>query len=206
MPTRGELIAEALDAFLQDCTDVEGAAVVSVDGLPMASALPMHFEEDRLAAMTAALLSLGEKATEGLGRGPLGEVHLDGEDGSVHIMAAGPQAVFCCVCRAGAKTGLVLFEMRSAAQRVGRALSAPQPQAYAAPQPPSQPLPQQQPPQHQPEMQHRPPAPVQRPPAQKPPVPVPPVAAPLPGEARDVPKPVAPVPDLHPVHGNPPRA
>ena len=136
MPTRGEQIAQALDAFLQSCSDVEGAAVVSVDGLPMASALPMHVEEDRLAAMAAAMLSLGEKASEGLSRGRLQELHLEGAAGTVHLMAAGPQAVFCAICRDGSKTGLVLFEMAAAADRIGAALAAPQvpaPQPVAAP-------------------------------------------------------------------------
>lgn len=142
MPTRGEQIAQALDAFLQGCTDVEGAAVVSVDGLPMASALPMHVEEDRLAAMAAAMLSLGEKASEGLSRGRLSELHLEGAAGTVHLMAAGPQAVFCAICRDGAKTGLVLFEMSAAADRIAAALAAPQAQAQIQPQPQPAPPPQ----------------------------------------------------------------
>lgn len=138
MPTRGEQIAQALDTFLQSCTDVEGAAVVSVDGLPMASALPMHVEEDRLAAMAAAMLSLGEKASEGLSRGSLQELHLEGAAGTVHLMAAGPQAVFCAICRDGAKTGLVLYEMAAAAERIGTALAAP---TQAAPPPAPTPAP-----------------------------------------------------------------
>lgn len=135
MPTRGEQIAQALDAFLQGCSDVEGAAVVSVDGLPMASALPMHVEEDRLAAMAAAMLSLGEKASEGLSRGRLQELHLEGAAGTIHLMSAGPQAVFCAICRDGAKTGLVLFEMTSAAEKIAAALAAPQSQPQPQPQP-----------------------------------------------------------------------
>ncbi|MCK5159079.1 MAG: roadblock/LC7 domain-containing protein, partial [Candidatus Heimdallarchaeota archaeon] len=39
--------------------EIEAAAVVSVEGLPIASALPRDIEETRLAAMTAAMLSLG---------------------------------------------------------------------------------------------------------------------------------------------------
>lgn len=141
MPTRGEQIAQALDSFLQSCSDVEGAAVVSVDGLPMASALPMHVEEDRLAAMAAAMLSLGEKASEGLSRGRLQELHLEGAAGTVHLMAAGTQAVFCAICRDGAKTGLVLYEMAAAAERIGAALAAPaQVAPVPSPAPPVKPV------------------------------------------------------------------
>lgn len=144
MPTRGEQIAQALDVFLQGCSDVEGAAVVSVDGLPMASALPMHVEEDRLAAMAAAMLSLGEKASEGLSRGRLQELHLEGAAGTIHLMSAGPQAVFCAICRDGAKTGLVLFEMTSAAEKIAAALAAPQTLLPPSPDPRLQPQPRVQ--------------------------------------------------------------
>ena len=69
--TRAQRLAAALDEFIRSSPDVEAAAVVSFDGLPMASALPAEFEEDRVGAMSAALLSLGEQAAMGLGRGLL---------------------------------------------------------------------------------------------------------------------------------------
>jgi hypothetical protein len=62
--------------------EIEAAAVVSFDGLPMASALPAGMDEDRVAAMSAALLSLGERAAQGLGRGELSQVYIEGETGT----------------------------------------------------------------------------------------------------------------------------
>lgn len=63
--TKAEQLAQALDRFLDVSPEVEAAAVVSGDGLPMASALPPHVEEDRLAAMSAlvSLVLLVENAT-----------------------------------------------------------------------------------------------------------------------------------------------
>ena len=52
--------------------DTEASAVVSVDGLSIASALPQGVEEDRVSAMSAAMLSLGERIATELGRGTLG--------------------------------------------------------------------------------------------------------------------------------------
>jgi predicted regulator of Ras-like GTPase activity (Roadblock/LC7/MglB family) len=51
--------------------EIEASAVVSVDGLIMASALPNEVEEDRVSAMSAAMLSLGERIAGELGRGGL---------------------------------------------------------------------------------------------------------------------------------------
>ncbi|MDQ3940576.1 MAG: roadblock/LC7 domain-containing protein, partial [Actinomycetota bacterium] len=71
---KADRLAGILDDFLNVSTEAEAAAVVSSDGLPMASALPPHVEEDRLAAMSAAILTLGERAAFGLGKGGLQQV------------------------------------------------------------------------------------------------------------------------------------
>lgn len=116
-PTRAEGLSMALDLFLRSSSDVEAAAVVSADGLPMASALPQHIEEDRLGAMAAAMLSLGERASDTLGRGRLQQVFVEGSTGYVFLMAAGP-AVLCAITRHAAKIGLVLYEMNRAAAAI----------------------------------------------------------------------------------------
>lgn len=120
--TRAERLATALDDFVRSSPDVEAAAVVSFDGLPMASALPDGLEEDRLGAMSAALLSLGEQAAVGLGRGALNQVFIEGEHGFVFLMSAEDQAVLAAIARRTAKIGFMLFEMRRAAERIGGVL------------------------------------------------------------------------------------
>ena len=117
--TKADRLADALDELLTVSPEVEAAAVVSSDGLPMASALPPHVEEDRLAAMSAALLTLGERAATELGKGELDQVFIQGPKGHVILMAAGLESVLVSVTARGAKVGLVLFEMRRIATRVG---------------------------------------------------------------------------------------
>ncbi len=96
--------------------DFEGSAVVSVDGLIMASALPAEAEEDRVSAMSAAMLSLGERIANELGRGVLEQVYIRGDDGYVILTAVGEEAVLTALAREGAKLGLVFLEMRRAAE------------------------------------------------------------------------------------------
>ncbi len=114
--------AVALDRALRDLLgqtpELEAAAVVSFDGLPMASALPVTMDEERVAAMSAALLSLGERAAAGLGRGELTQVYVEGEAGTVFLVSAEDEAVLVAVAARGAKTGLVLFEARRTARMV----------------------------------------------------------------------------------------
>lgn len=126
--TKADQLAHALDDFLAVSADVEAAAVVSSDGLPMASALPPYVEEDRLAAMSAALLTLGERAAEGLGKGELEQVFIEGAHGHVVLMAAGPDAVLVSVTARTAKVGLVLFEMRRSSATIAAVMASGAPE------------------------------------------------------------------------------
>ena len=121
--SRASRLDRALSDLLGQAPELEAAAVVSFDGLAMASALPPGMDEDRVAAMSAALLSLGEKAAQGLGRGDLSQVYVEGETGTVFLVSCDDQAVLVAVAAAGAKAGLMLFEVRRAAVVVGAVLA-----------------------------------------------------------------------------------
>ena len=92
--------------------DIEASAVVSVDGLIIASALPTEVDEDRVSAMSAAMLSLGERIASGLGRGSLEQVYIRGDHGYVILTAVGEEAVLTALASERAKLGLVFLEMR----------------------------------------------------------------------------------------------
>ena len=121
---RSERLDRAIADLLGQAPEVEAAAVVSFDGLPMASALPATMDEDRVAAMSAALLSLGERAAEGLGRGGLNQVYIEGDQGTVFLVSADDEAVLVAVASRGAKVGMMLYEVRRAAASVADVLRA----------------------------------------------------------------------------------
>jgi predicted regulator of Ras-like GTPase activity (Roadblock/LC7/MglB family) len=100
--------------------DIEASAIVSVDGLIMASALPPDVEEDRVSAMSAAMLSLGERIAGELGRGVLDQVYVRGANGYVILTAVGEEAVLTVLARKDAKLGLVFLDMRRAAEDLNR--------------------------------------------------------------------------------------
>ena len=76
--SRNEIMIERLRELQVSSPDVEAAAIISVDGLPIATSLPQNVEEDRVSAMSAAMLSLGERIAGELGRGMLDEVYVKG--------------------------------------------------------------------------------------------------------------------------------
>ncbi len=112
--SRTELMVDRLRDMQVSSPDIEASAVVSVDGLPIATALPREVEEDRVSAMSAAMLSLGERIASELGRGVLSEVQIKGEKGFVILQSLGSEAVLTVLAREGAKMGLVLLDMRRA--------------------------------------------------------------------------------------------
>jgi hypothetical protein len=122
MPTAFEKMNQVLKTLVANTPDLEGAATVSLDGLVLASVLPAGTDEDRVSAMAAALLSLGERTAQELQRGTLEQVYVRGDNGYIILMAAGPEAVLEVIAGGGAKLGMVLLDMKRAAQEVTRLL------------------------------------------------------------------------------------
>jgi predicted regulator of Ras-like GTPase activity (Roadblock/LC7/MglB family) len=110
--SRAELMVDRLRDLQASTADVQASAVVSVDGLIMASALPQNVEEDRVSAMSAAMISLGERIAGELGRGLLNQVYIKGKDGYVILMSVGEEAVLTVLAREEAKLGLIFLDMR----------------------------------------------------------------------------------------------
>ena len=118
--SRKDLMVDRLREMQVASPEIEASAVVSVDGLIMASALPAEVEEDRVSAMSAAMLSLGERIASELGRGGLEQVYIRGDHGYVLVTAVGQEAVLTALAREGAKLGLIFLEMRRAAEHLAR--------------------------------------------------------------------------------------
>lgn len=113
--SRTELMVERLRDLQSTTPEIEASAVVSVDGLIMASSLPAGVEEDRVSAMSAAMLSLGERISSELGRGNLEQVYVKGKNGFVILMSIGEEAVLTTLVREGARLGLIFLDSRRTA-------------------------------------------------------------------------------------------
>ena len=116
--SRAEQMVERLRSMQAAAPDIEASAIVSVDGLIMASALQQGVEEDRVSAMSAAMLSLGERISSELGRAGLEQVYIKGDKGSIVLTSVGTEAVLTALGRQDAKLGLIFLEMRRAAEDI----------------------------------------------------------------------------------------
>ena len=114
--SRTERMVDRLREMQISTPDIEASAIVSVDGLIMASSLPANVDEDRVSAMSAAMLSLGERIASELGRGKLDQVYIRGGNGYVILTDISEEAVLTALARKEAKLGLVFLDMRRAAE------------------------------------------------------------------------------------------
>ena len=116
--SRSNMLVKILQELQVSSPGIQASAVVSVDGLTIASALPQNVQEDRVAAMSAAMLSLGERISSELGRGELDQVYIKGEMGYVMLMSIGNDAVLTTLAKENAKLGLIFLDMNRAIEQI----------------------------------------------------------------------------------------
>jgi predicted regulator of Ras-like GTPase activity (Roadblock/LC7/MglB family) len=116
--SRSKQLVEELKKLQISSPDIQASAIVSVDGLIIASALPGNVEEDRVSAMSAAMLSLGERISMELQRGELDQVYIRGADGYVMLTAVGRDAVLTVMANADAKLGLIFLDINRTAEKL----------------------------------------------------------------------------------------
>ncbi|MHA1720928.1 MAG: roadblock/LC7 domain-containing protein [Promethearchaeota archaeon] len=115
-----ETLDDILKSLLASIPEVQSAAVVSIEGLPIASALPPEVDETRIAAMTAAILSLAERAAQEFSKGLFEQVFVRGQNGYVLTMAAGPNAVLTISTSKNVKLGLIFLDTKRTCDKISK--------------------------------------------------------------------------------------
>jgi len=119
---RADLLNSILSDLNGSSADIEASAVISTDGLMMAAMLPANMDEDRVGAMGAAMLSLGDRTGQELERGDLEQILIKGEKGYVLMTHAGNDAVITVLTKANARLGLIFLDVKRAAEAVTKVL------------------------------------------------------------------------------------
>ncbi len=119
---RADMLMSVLTELNGTSADIEASGVISTDGLMMACVLPAGMDEDRVGAMSAAMLSLGDRTAQELGRGTLEQVLIKGDRGYVLMTYAGEEAVLTVLAKPNAKLGLIFLDVKRAAQHISEML------------------------------------------------------------------------------------
>jgi predicted regulator of Ras-like GTPase activity (Roadblock/LC7/MglB family) len=119
-PNTPDSLDDILKRLLGAIPEVKSAAIVSAEGLPIASALPQGIDETRIAAMTAALLSLSERAIIEMAKGDFDQLYIKGSDGYLLVMQAGPNAVLTVSTTKEVRLGLILLDCRRTCEKIAQ--------------------------------------------------------------------------------------
>jgi len=120
--SRLDELNRALRKLQNDSPGIEASALISEDGLMIASALPEGVEETRVAGMTATLLNLGSRGAVELNRGGVQEIIVRGERGYAVLIGAGRGVLLLALTDESSKLGLVFFDMRETVRALQRVL------------------------------------------------------------------------------------
>lgn len=115
-----ENLDDILKKLLSAIPEVKEAAIVSAEGLPIASALPQGRDETRIAAMTAALLSLSERAVIEMEKGEFEQLYVKGNDGYLLVMQAGPNAVLTVSTTKDVRLGLIFLDCKRTCEKIAK--------------------------------------------------------------------------------------
>jgi hypothetical protein len=120
-----ENIAELTDLLRQMEAvnpNIQGSAIVSVQGLPICSALARDINDGIVSAMSAAILSVSERAVEELARGDLKRILIEGVDGIIILSKAGENAILCTLAKSEASLGMVFLNIQSVSNKIAELL------------------------------------------------------------------------------------
>jgi uncharacterized protein len=112
------MLQDELQNFVSGTSDVQGAALVTPDGLALASVLPGGMDDERTAAMSASMLSLGERIGRELARGNVERIVVEGEKGYGVLVGCSGDAVLLVLANASVKQGLLFLEIKRAVAKI----------------------------------------------------------------------------------------
>lgn len=119
---RLEMLTSILNDLNSTSAEIEASAVISTDGLMIDSLLPASMDEDSVGAMSAAMLSLGERTAQELARGELEQVLVKGKSGYILMTHANKDSVLTVVAKTNARLGLIFLDVKRAAEAIGKIL------------------------------------------------------------------------------------
>ena len=112
MPINAAKIESILQNFVSGTADIQGATLVSPDGLSLATVLPSTMDDEKVSAMSAAMLSLGERIGSELSRGSIDRIYVEGDQGYGVLTNCGEDAVLLVLANQAAKQGLLMLEIK----------------------------------------------------------------------------------------------
>lgn len=98
--------------------EIEAAVLISSDAMALASDVSDDADEEMIGALSASVLSMGERAARDLKRGALEQVYVKGDQGYLLLVHCGPDALLSLLVKPEAKLGVVFMEAKRTAEEL----------------------------------------------------------------------------------------
>lgn len=111
---KSELLADALTQLLSESSDIEGAAVVGVDGLVYSANVPQRvLDESMVGASSAAVLGLSKRSVKQLKRGDFTQTLIQGDEGNIIVSSITDDTLFVGLTSSNVNLGMAFAETRN---------------------------------------------------------------------------------------------
>lgn len=117
MASKSEQLKSILNNLVNNSSDIVGAAVVDNDGLLLASVLPGNTDGNRVAAITAGLISLAGRSAQQLQQGNIKQTLIQADNGNI-IAVRGNRASFVALTPTNVNLGMAFMECKDAADSI----------------------------------------------------------------------------------------
>jgi predicted regulator of Ras-like GTPase activity (Roadblock/LC7/MglB family) len=115
---------EKMNSILRDLRaglqEIEAAVLISSDAMALASDISDDADEEMIGALSASVLSMGERAARDLKRGVLDQVYIKGDQGYLLLVHCGPDALLSLLVKPEAKLGVVFMEGKRTADELAK--------------------------------------------------------------------------------------
>ncbi len=120
----GEILSQHLQDLLDQSSDIEGAAVVGVDGLVYSANMPHRdMDEDLTGAVAAAVYALSVRSVNQLKRGKLWRTLIQGDDGNIIVTVINDRTLFVGLTPKDVNLGMAFAEARTIAKKLADVLA-----------------------------------------------------------------------------------
>jgi predicted regulator of Ras-like GTPase activity (Roadblock/LC7/MglB family) len=98
---------------ISNSTDINGLAVVGIDGLVYSVNSPVgNLDETLIGAVAAAALGLSKRSTEQLQRGAFQQTLIQGDKGNIVVTQINPETLLIAITNHGVNLGMVFAETK----------------------------------------------------------------------------------------------
>lgn len=120
--TLSDQLDVVLNEFERNVPHVQATAIISTDGLVIASRLPGQVEEERIGAMGAAILSISSRSGQELDRGEMERVLIEGELGYMLLRSIGEDAILVALVEKDVRLGMLFYECKNCIAKLNELL------------------------------------------------------------------------------------